>query len=269
MRGLLLVNPGSGKGGPTPAELAAAAPEGVVVRALEEGDDLARLAREADADVLGMAGGDGSLGTVAGVAVERDVPFVCVPYGTRNHFAKDVGLDASDPIAALAAFRSGVERRVDVGRLGERVFLNNVSLGLYARLVHRRERRRRRDMAFARLRALALSVLDHRWTERFVVDGTPVRASVVLVANNEYALELLTVGARERLDEGLLHVYVARGLRRLRWSETSAAEVTVETRRPTAHIAVDGEPVLVRSPVRLRVEPRALRLLVPAAGARG
>jgi diacylglycerol kinase family enzyme len=263
--GLLLVNPRSGTGGPSVAELEeAAAPLGVAVRALGEGDDLVALAREADATVLGMAGGDGSLGAVAGVAIARDLPFVCVPYGTRNHFAKDAGLDPDDPLGALRAFRDGHERRIDVGRIGERVFLNNVSLGVYARLVHRRERHRRREAAFARLRALALSLRDHRRTERFVVDGTPVRASVVLVANNDYCLDLFSLGARERLDEGALHVYAARGLRRLRWTERTATEVTVETRVPTARAAVDGEPVLVRSPVRLRVEPRALRLLVPS-----
>ena len=72
------------------------------VHVLEEDDDLADLAREADAEVLGMAGGDGSLGAVAQVAVERDLPFVCIPWGTRNHFASDVGLDTDDPLAALA-----------------------------------------------------------------------------------------------------------------------------------------------------------------------
>ena len=89
------------------------------------------------------------------VAIERDLPFVCVPWGTRNHFANDVGLETDDPLAALAAFRDGVERRVDVGRVGDQMFLNNVSLGVYARLVHRRERRRQRGETFARLRALA------------------------------------------------------------------------------------------------------------------
>ena len=80
-----------------------------------------------------MAGGDGSLAAVAEVAIEQDVPFVCIPFGTRNHFARDLGLDRDDPLAALAAFDGGVERRVDVGRVGDRLFLNNVSLGLYAR----------------------------------------------------------------------------------------------------------------------------------------
>lgn len=264
LSGVLFVNPGSGKGGPTVEELLSAAHAlGVDVRVLEEDDDLRELARQANADVLGMAGGDGSLGAVARVAIERDLPFVCVPRGTRNHFASDVGLDTDDPLASLAAFRDGVERRIDVGRAGDQVFLNNVSLGVYARLVHRRERRRQRGETFARLRALLISLKDRRRTERFVVDGTPLRASVVLVANNEYRLDLFAIGVRERVDEGTLAIYAARGLRRLRWTERKAPSVRVETSRSPTRAAIDGEPVLLESPVELRVEPAALRLLLP------
>jgi len=261
---VLFVNPGSGKGGPSVEELTSAAGAlGVRVHVLGEGDDLRELALKADAEVLGMAGGDGSLGAVAEVAIERKLPFVCVPWGTRNHFASDVGLDSEDPLGTLAAFRDGVERRIDVGRVGERVFLNNVSLGVYARLVHRRERRRQRREAFARMRALLVSLKDRRRMEGFVVDGQPVRATVLLVANNEYRVDLFSIGERERLDEGMLAVYAARGLRRLRWTERKAEDVRIETRRSPVHAAVDGEPALLESPLELRVEPLALRLIVP------
>ena len=187
MRGTLFVNPRSGTDSPSVEDLIAAAVEhGVSLHVLRDGEDLVELARAADADVLGMAGGDGSLGAVASIAIERDLPFVCVPWGTRNHFARDLGLDVDDPIGALDAFDDGVERRVDVGRAANRVFLNNVSFGVYARLVRRREAQRRRDAAFARIRALATSLWhDHSWTLRYRVDGLPVRASVLLVANNE------------------------------------------------------------------------------------
>ena len=104
-----------------------------------------------------MAGGDGSLALVAKAAFERDLPFVCVPFGTRNHFARDLGLDRDDPIAALAAF-GGEERRIDLAWVNDRPFLNNVSLGMYARLVHHRERHRRRREALARLRAIAIAL---------------------------------------------------------------------------------------------------------------
>src|SRR6185437_12639178 len=123
---LLIVNPRSGRGGPDPDELIAEARRlGIQTQLLGQNDDPADVARRSDADALGIAGGDGSLAAVAEVALERDAPFVCVPFGTRNHFARDLGLDRNDPIAALAAFGGkGVERRVDVGRVANRLFLN-------------------------------------------------------------------------------------------------------------------------------------------------
>ena len=208
---------------------------------LGEGEDPAELARAADADALGVAGGDGSLGAVAAVAIERDLPFVCVPFGTRNHFARDAGLDRDDPIGALAAF-GGEERRVDVGRVGDRVFLNNVSLGAYARLVHVREHHRRRRAALARLRALAIS-LRHPHGLHLRIDGEPVSARVVLVANNRYELGMLSLGSRERIDRGELALYVARGFapgiaRGARRRRRSGSR-----RRAPLRAAVDGEPV--------------------------
>src|SRR5215212_10628631 len=108
--GLLIVNPRSGRGGPTPDELIAAARDrGIDTHLLREGDDAAQVARASDAPTLGMAGGDGSLASVAEVALERDAAFVCIPFGTRNHFARDLGLDRNDPLAALQAFADGKE----------------------------------------------------------------------------------------------------------------------------------------------------------------
>jgi diacylglycerol kinase family enzyme len=268
VRKVLLVNPRSGGAAPTVDDLTASASAlGIEVLVLRPGEDAASAARDARADVLGVAGGDGTLGAVADVAVEHDVPFVCIPFGTRNHFAHDAGLP-EEPLAALAAF-GGVEQRVDVGRANGTLFLNNVSLGLYARLVHRRERRRRRREAFARLRALVTSVRDHAWSHVFLVDGSPVRASVLLVSNNEYRLGMLSLGARERLDEGLLALFAARGLRRLRWTERKAAELTIEFEGGRMRAAIDGEPTRLVSPLRMTIEPHALRLLVPSAEGEG
>jgi diacylglycerol kinase family enzyme len=139
------------------ALVAEARARGIEAHVLQPNDDLEAIAREAEAAALGMAGGDGSLGPVAQVAIERRLPFVCIPFGTRNHFARDIGLDRRDPIPALDAFGSERERLIDVGRIAGRVFLNNVSFGVYARLVHRREEHRRRGEALARLRAVWLS----------------------------------------------------------------------------------------------------------------
>jgi len=257
----LLVNPRSGKGSPTADELAAEARAvGVETHVLQEGEDPAKLARASMGDVLGMAGGDGSLAPVAEVALERDAAFVCIPFGTRNHFARDLGLDRDDPIDALRAFANGAERRIDVGRADERLFLNNVSLGVYARLVHRREAHRRRREAFARIRAWAI-VLTHRHPLGITIDGEAVESRLVLVANNAYAVELPSLGERERLDEGKLHLYTPGTDPPERVGESFV--VGAEARRLEA--AIDGEPDVLETPVEFRVEPGALRVLVPPA----
>lgn len=264
MRGFLLINPRAGTESPTADELAAAAQErGVEAHVLREGEDAAELARAAEAEVLGAAGGDGSVASVAAVAVERDLPFVVVPYGTRNHFARDLGLDRDDPLAALDAFE-GEERRVDIGRVGERRFLNNVSLGIYATLVHRREHHRRRREALAGLRALWLGLRRRRgvWA---TVDGKPVAARVLLVANNSYELSLFSIGERERLDEGHLHLYAAKGVLPHAWEERSGDSFRVDAPEHRLQAAIDGEPVELKTPLELAVERGALRVLLPRA----
>ncbi len=262
MRALLVINPRAGSESPSTEELTQAARErGIDARVLGEGDDPLELARTAEADILGAAGGDGTVATIAAVALERDLPFVVVPFGTRNHFARDLGLDRDDPLAALDAF-AGEERRVDVGRAGERRFLNNLSLGLYAALVHRREHHRRRRQALAGLRALWLSLRRRRgiWA---TVDGEPVHARVLVVANNAYELSLFSIGVRERLDEGRLHLYRARGVLPRTWEEEAGAGFTLDSPTKRVQAAVDGEPVELETPLELAIEPGALRVLLP------
>jgi diacylglycerol kinase family enzyme len=255
LKGLLILNPRSGRGGPTAEELTAEAKRaGIDVHALREGEDPGDVARASNAAVLGIAGGDGSLAAVAEVALERDVPFVCIPFGTRNHFARDLGLDRNDPLAALQGF-DGTERRIDVGFADDRLFLNNVSLGAYARLVHRRERHRRRRQAFARIRAWAV-LLTHREPLGITVDGDAVEARIVLVANNAYTIDFPTIGARERLDEGELHLYVP-------GDERAGERFVVDAAAGRLEAAVDGEPAVLQTPIEFRIEPRALRVLVP------
>jgi diacylglycerol kinase family enzyme len=254
----LVVNPRAGDERPGADDLVAAARErGIESHVLAEEESSAEVARAADADVLGAAGGDGSLAAVAAVAVERDVPLVCVPFGTRNHFVRDLGLDRGDPIAALAGF-DGMERRVDVGRAGDRLFLNNVSLGLYARLVHRREHHRRRREALARVRSWVI-LGTHRETLGIAIDGRPEETRLVLVANNRYDLDFPTIGARERLDEGALYLYVlgegTDGRRGERFTIASSAG--------RLEAAVDGEAEVLTTPVDFRIEPQALRVLLP------
>lgn len=285
---LLLVNPRSGDERPTAEELVAEAESrGIDTHVLGEGDEAGELAREAakrGAEALGMAGGDGSHGAVAAVALERDLPFVPVPFGTRNHFARDVGFDGDDPVGSLAAF-DGAERRVDVGTVSGRVFLNNVSLGLYASFVHDPARKtRNRFMAFARMVPAALGRSREPLALSLEVDGRRENhlALIALVANNEYRMtSLAELGERTRLDEGLLHLYVieAVGRRPLLallgraavgslerahgWVATAASRLRVEPPRSRVHAAIDGEPVVLESPLEFEIRPRAMRVRVP------
>jgi diacylglycerol kinase family enzyme len=258
----LIVNPRSGGGSPSADELCAAAVErGLDVHLFKPGEDPYGLASRAAGDALGVAGGDGSLAPVAKAALERDLPFACIPFGTRNHFARDLGLDRDDPLAALDAF-GGRERRIDIGWVNDRPFLNNVSLGMYAQLVHHRERHRRRREALARLRAIAIA-LRHREPRGITVDGDPIRGRVMVVSNNAYALDLLSLGERQRLDEGFLYLYAATGVARSQWTERRGTRFEVNATAGHLPAAVDGEPERLQTPLEFRIAARALRVLVP------
>jgi diacylglycerol kinase family enzyme len=260
----LLINPRSGNGNPSPDELARAARGlGVETHLLEQGDDPAELARASGAAVLGAAGGDGSLAPVAAAALETDAAFVCIPFGTRNHFARDLGLDRDDPLGALAAFdEDAVERRIDVGKAGNRIFLNNISLGAYAGLVHRRERHRRRGEALARARAL-VQTARRRHRLRARVNGEELPARVLLVGNNRYDVDLFTLGERDRLDGGELQLWAAAGWLPNAWEERVAPQFTIDLAPTTIRAAIDGEPVVLTPPLELESLPRALRVLIP------
>ena len=137
-RAILLMNPKSGGGKVERFDLVREARRRQIEPVLlQPGDDLRTLAHEAarSAEVIGMAGGDGSQALVAQVAMEHDLPYVCIPAGTRNHLALDLGLDRDDVVGALDAFVDGGERRIDLAFVNDRIFVNNVSLGIYAEIV--------------------------------------------------------------------------------------------------------------------------------------
>ena len=242
---VLFVNPESGSADDALEEIERAAEQrGIEVRDVRECDP-------SGAEVVGAAGGDGSLAGVAKVALERDLPFVVVPMGTRNHFAKDLGLDPDDPVAALAAFDGGGERRVDVGRVNGRVFLNNVSLGAYAAAVH--------EEGEGALGPVARALLRFRRSPlKLVVDGEDRSALIMLVGNNEYD----GTGSRERLDAGTLSAYLLEHgpLLRLHRESRAGKSFEVRARSPRIRAAIDGEPVELESPLRFRLDPRALRV---------
>ena len=268
--------------------MAAASELGIDTRLLGTRDDASELASDGaarGAPAIGVAGGDGSLARVAEVALEHDLPFVPVPFGTRNHFARDAGFDPADPLGALAAFGSHVERRVDVGVVAGRVFLNNVSLGLYASFVHDPDRRtKNRVVAFARMFKAAVAPTRQPLDLRFVVEGRTERhrALVCLVASNDYDVRSISdLRAREHLDDGRLHAYVIEATTPLRlvallaraavgrvvgadgWSEYTSPSFSIASERRRIHAAVDGEPVVLPPRLEFELRPRALRVLLP------
>ncbi|MEQ3551134.1 diacylglycerol kinase family protein [Pseudonocardia nematodicida] len=290
--GVLIVNPRSGGGKADRYGLVGlASSRGVRPVVLEPGDDLRALAEEAvagGADVIGMAGGDGSQALVADVARRHDVAHVCVPAGTRNHFALDLGLDRDDVVAALDAFGPAVERRVDLAllrnRAGDRVFVNNASLGVYATVVRSGAYRDAKLATTASALPELLGPGAPRPDLRFTgADGVPVHsADVLLVSNGAYRLNRLDgFGTRERVDGGLLGVVTvtvdrARDLPAVRTAEArgrigllhgyrewTTREFEVGSAERTLAVALDGEALRLAPPLRFRSLPGALRVRIP------
>ncbi len=253
---------------------------------LQPADDLLQLADDAvtrGADVIGMAGGDGSQALVATVASRRGVPHVCIPAGTRNHFALDLGLDRDDVVGALDAYFDGVERQIDLASVNGRVFVNNASLGLYAKVVQSPEYRD------AKLRTASTMLPDLLGPEaapldlRFLgPDGTEYpTAHLILVSNDPYQLDHIGGrGTREQLDAGVLGILAARiadaadarrfvaleaagQVRRFPgWQEWSAPRFEVGSSAPV-EIGIDGEALLMDPPLVFESLPGALRVRLP------
>ena len=285
--GVLIMNPGSGGGKVAEFDLEGEARRrGIKPVVLNPGDDLRRLAEAAiqeGADVLGMAGGDGSQALVASVASLSDVAYVCVPAGTRNHFAQDLGLDRTNVVGALDAFTDAVERRIDLAKVGDRVFVNNVSLGVYARVLQSDEyRAAKRQTALAMLPDLLgpeAESFDLRFDGPDGV-GYPT-AHVILVSNNPYQLTQIGGRAtRAQMDSGLLGIvtmriddpsYVAemvaletagqiarfRGL--MEWTDST---FTVDSGEPI-EVGIDGEALVLEQPLEFLAMPGALRVRLP------
>ena len=206
---VLICNPWSGGGKVAKFGLVELAESlGVEVVMLDSGLDLEQLARDAvarGADCLAMAGGDGSQALVASIAIEHDLPFVCVSAGTRNHFALDLGIDREDPRRSLDAFRDGIERRIDYATVGDRLFVNNVSLGIYATIVQQPGYRESKSETAKSLLPEMLGRTQRPFDLQFTEpDGTEVDgAFLIQVSNNAYVLgATLDASQRRRLDTG-------------------------------------------------------------------
>jgi diacylglycerol kinase family enzyme len=277
-RPVLFYNPLSGGGKAERFHLAAEARgRGIEPIELRHGDDLEQLVRDAvkrGADALAMAGGDGSQAIVARIASELDLPYACIPSGTRNHFALDLGVDRDDVVGALDAFVNGGERTVDLAEVNGRVFVNNVSLGLYAEAVQQPGYRE------AKLHTLLDTVPGTLgpdagppalfWDGPFGQES----AVAVLVSNNPYRLgRALGSGTRPQLDRGLLGIAAlapaaspGNGAVRYRLAiqQWTAPEFEMHADARMA-AGIDGEAVQLDPPLRFRVRSRALRVRIAPA----
>ncbi|AZQ34474.1 diacylglycerol kinase [Streptomyces cyaneochromogenes] len=278
----LIMNPRSGGGKVGRFDLVAKARAlGAEVAVLDPAhpQDVAELARQAvarGADLLGVAGGDGTQALVAGVAARHGLPFVVISAGTRNHFAMDLGLDRGDPSTCLDALTDGVELHIDLGLIGERVFVNNASFGVYAAVVQ--SPAYRDDKVNTILRELP-DLLTHQVGPRLTVHAGDVVVDApqgVLISNNPYQLgDAAGLGRRPRLDSGVLGVLgikvdnaaqaagLLRGQQARGLTLLTETEVVVGSDAPEIPVGVDGEALLLRTPVTCRVAPGALRVRVP------
>jgi diacylglycerol kinase family enzyme len=281
-RPFLIMNPRSGGGKVARFGLKEKAEALGATVALLEGPgqvDVGELARQAvadGADLLGVAGGDGTQALVAGIAAEHNLPLLVISAGTRNHFALDLGLDREDPSRCLEALADGVELHVDLGFIGDRPFVNNASFGAYAAVVQ--SPAYRDDKTRTTLDQLPGLLVGHQGPRLVARAGTVAieGPQAVLVSNNVYGMgDLAGLGRRARLDRGNLGVFAvtvtsavqaagllrgtqSRGLARL-----AGPEVVVDADASQIPVGVDGEALVLDTPVRCTLRPGALRVRVP------
>jgi diacylglycerol kinase family enzyme len=273
---VLFFNPLSGGGKAEELNLAEEArTRGIEAIELRRGDDLRALVRQAvdrGADALAMAGGDGSQAIVAEIAAEIDLPYACVPAGTRNHFALDLGVDRDDVVGGLDAFVEGGERRVDLAEVNGCVFVNNVSLGIYADAV---QRAGYRDAKLRTLLQIAPERLgpeaersDLRWDGYGGRDDSATIA--ILISNNRYRVgSALSSGTRPQMDAGVLGITVLTAAERPgvfsrlrpRWRQWERSTFRVDAGSPIA-AGIDGEAAMLDPPLRFRTRHRVLRVRI-------
>jgi len=278
----LIMNPRSGGGKVERFDLARRGRQLGAEVALLEGPahvDVAALARRAvedGADLLGVAGGDGTQALVAGVAAEAGVPLLVIPAGTRNHFALDLGLDREDPALSLSALTDGTDVTIDLGDVDGRPFVNNVSFGAYAAVVAQPGYREdKRGTTLDVLPDLLSGAQGPALTVTANGDSV-VDPQAALVSNNPYgAGELGEAGRRARIDTGRLGLVLVRvgsalqatallrGPRGPGVESLTTDEVVVDATSGRVPVGIDGESLVLPSPVHCRIRPGALKVRLP------
>jgi diacylglycerol kinase family enzyme len=248
--------------------------------------ELARRATKADSSVVVAAGGDGTINAVASELVGSNKILGVLPMGTLNHLAKDLGMPL-DLESAVDVIAQQTLSRIDIGEVNGRYFLNNSGLGLYPGIVHEREQQQAQGRSKWLAFFSSLLIIIHRYpllTVRLSTEDRELRrrTPMVFVGNNEYELQGLNMGSRRSLNRGKLFLYVTREMSRWRlfkiglaalfgrlsdihdFDAMSVREVSVQARRRRLRVALDGEVVVMRLPLRYRIHPAALRVIVPA-----
>jgi YegS/Rv2252/BmrU family lipid kinase len=253
-----------------------------------EGNAVIKLANRAvrsDVEVIVAGGGDGTISSVAGIVIDSNKALGVLPFGTMNHFAKDlqIPLELEEAVATIV---SGHETRVDVGEVNDNTFINNSSLGLYPSIVREREKQQRLGWgkwpayiwaAFSVLRRYPFLNIRLSVGEKELKSHTPF----VFIGNNEYEMETFHIGSRACLDKGELSLYMTN--RTGRWGLIRLAlrallgglhqekdflalctkEIWIDTKQKRLRVALDGEVTLIHPPLHYRVRPRQLRVLTP------
>ncbi len=289
----LIMNPKSGNGRAIKAKIdKLARARGIEVYITKKGDNIEALSRKAaknGADVLGVSGGDGTIGAVAKVAIEQELPLVVLPGGTRCHFARDIGLDPERIVDALEGF-NGVERKIDAAKINDRIFLNNASFGIYADIVDHDEYR---DNKVATTRKVMQELTNDKkksYDVRFKDNSGKMhkKAIQLFIGVNPYeVMNLLELGHREKLDTGKLQITALTKLddrtirslagvftfkRNLKANPSvmqwTGKNLTINSGSKKLVAGVDGERESYKTPVKIEIMPKAITLMVPAEGAR-
>lgn len=252
------------------------------------GAELTELARDAARGpykAIVAAGGDGTVSSVAASVIDSDKILGVLPLGTLNHFARDLKI-SSDLETAAQTIVAGHTTEIDVAEVNNRIFLNNSSLGLYPTIV--RERVKHQRLGFRKWPAFVWATIQALRRYPFLDVRLRVKDQLldrttpfVFVGNNEYAMESFNIGLRDRLDRGVLSIYITHRTSRLKlislalralvgrlrddkdFLAFSSDELKIETRHKRLRVAFDGEIELMETPLQYRIRTRALRVIVP------
>lgn len=237
-------------------------------------------------DTLIAAGGDGTVNFAANLVYSTDIALAVIPAGTLNHFAKDIGmpLTLEDTIGVI---KSNNTAKLDAASVNDEIFINNSSIGLYALAVRHRDIEQSKK-GWGKWRAMFAAFITvfkrfPLYTINIKIDGRTetFRSPIIFIGNNEYNLDLFSLGTRQILNKGVLSIYIARcktrfGILKLIFSvlinrlmlnkdfdEMLATEIEINSRKHSLDVAYDGEVKKVRTPIIYKILPGKLKVILP------